>query len=377
MSVDATYLVEVGALTFSENNGVQGSWVHALPLGSYKHPVYGTIDITPERAKNFEESVKSKVRGIDPSINYQHQGDGEAAGWVKNAESRSDGLWLFVEWTSMAYQKLKEKAFKYFSVEYHDEWKDSQDKVHKDIIFGGALTNRPFMKDLVPINLSEATVDTALELVSIISGTSVEDLKGGKGVPQELSDEQIKKIVDAVAEKVNPKPVTPEVSATKLSDIPEIKELAENNPFVKVLLDQVEQQRAAIDHSQVQLKEQTVVSKLSEFDRSKIVLTPVARELVRDLAMGLSEAQSESFWKLLAEMRKGSSFLVELGERAGATVNYGSPKSAKVQFEELAAKLKEERKLSESDSFEAAAAENRALYDRYRAELMNGSGVNR
>jgi hypothetical protein len=75
-------------------------------------------------------------------------------------------------------------------------------------------------------------------------------------------------------------------------------------------------------------------------------------------------------------MRRGSSFLVELGERAGATINYGSPKSAVVQFNELAAKLREERKLSEPDSFEAAAAENRNLYERYRQEL-NGSGVNR
>lgn len=373
MPVNATYLVDVSALTFMENQ--DASWVHALPIGSYKHPMYGTIDVTTERIKRFMDNVKNKVRGtVEPSINYQHNNQDVAAGWVKDAEARSDGLWVFVEWVKDAAEAIRQKKWRYFSSEFVDEWEDPGTKVkHQDVFVGGGLTNRPFMKNLVPINLSETTVDTALELVSLISGTPVDVLKGGTTMP--LSEEDLKKIVDGVAEKVAPKPTTPmEPLQVKLSDIPEIKELAEQNPLVKVLVDQVEQQRAAIDQSAVQLKEQQVTARLSEFDRSKIVLTPVAKELVKELSMKLSEDSLDNFWKLLSEMRRGSSFLVEVGERAGATINYGSPKSAVTQFTDLATQIRNERKLSEPDAFEAAAAENRALYERYRNELM---GVNR
>lgn len=374
MPVDATYLVDVNGIALSDTE--DSSWVHALPIGSYTHPIYGTIDITADRAKRFADNVKNKVRGtVEPSINYVHNNENVAAGWVKKAEDRSDGLWVFVEWVKDAAIAIRDKKWRYFSSEFQHEWEDTQGVKHKDVFLGGALTNRPFMKNLVPINLSESTVETALELVSLISGTSVENLKGGKGV--QLSDDDLKKIIEGVAEKVTPKPVTPDVAATKLTDIPEIKELAETNPFVKVLIDQVEAQRVALTSNSVALKEKDVAAKLSDFDRSKIVLTPVARELVKELSMELSEDSSEKFWKLLAEMRKGSSFLVELGERAGATVNYGIAKSAVVQFNELAATLKKDRNLSESDSYEVAAAENRTLYEQYRMELMSGNGVNR
>lgn len=377
--VNATYLVDlnVAEIKFGEGSNSDAAWIHALPIGSYKHPVYGTIDITTDRVKRFMDNVKQKILGtVDPSINYEHDNNGPAAGWVKDADSRSDGLWLFVEFVKDAAVAIREKKWRYFSSEFHDEWEDAKGTKHKDVIKGGGITNRPFMKNLVPINLSETTVETALELVSLISGTPIDDLKGGRSVP--LSDEDLDKLATKLAEKTNPKPITPpEPTGPKLTEIPELKQLAEENPLVKILIQEVETQRDNNAASQVALKEKDVATKLADFDRSKIVLTPVARELVRELAMELSEDSLGKFWQLLTEMRKGSSFLVELGERAGATVNYGTPKSAIAQFKELTDKLKAEHKLSEADAAEMAAAQNRNLYDRYRGELMSGNGVTR
>lgn len=369
MTVKASYFIDVSSLKLSEENDAVTKWVHALPIGKYKHPVYGDIDVSTERAKRFADSVKNKTRGIDPSINYDHNNQGDAAGWVKDAESRTDGLWLFVDFTKTAVQKIKEKAYKYFSAEFHDEWEDAHGNKHTDVVVGGALTNRPFIKDLVPVNLSEATVDTAFELISAITGSDVNSLKGGN---MSLSEEDLKKIVDGVATKLTETKVT-DSGVKRLTDIPELRALAEENPTVATLIKFVETQNLELATSAKSLKEADIAAKLSEFDRSKIVLTPVARKLAQDIMMELNEDLIEPFWKLMEAMKRGNSFLVELGERAGATVNYGSHKSAAKQFDELTAKLKTENKLSDADAYEQAARENPALYNSYRKELMEGA----
>lgn len=373
MATNSSFLVDASALTFEEDGDISRSWVHALNLGSYTHPIYGTIDVTTERVKNFMDSVKNKVRGtVEPSINYHHNNEDVAAGWVKDADQRSDGLWVLVEWVKEAAQAIKDKKYRYFSSEFVDEWTNPETKVtHKDVILGGALTNRPFMKNLVPLNLSDSTIDLAFELVEAITGKDKDSLKGGKDV--ELSDADITKIVDGLATKLKeskPEP-TPTPATPSLMEMPEIKALAEENPIVKGLVEIVERQQKALAGKETNLKEAEIAAKLAEFDRTKIVLTPVAKELTQKLAMGMSGEQNDDFFKLLSEMKKGSSFLVELGERAGATVNYGTPKSSVKQFEELSASLKRDRKLSDADAYEAAASENPELYRRYRNELMS------
>ena len=367
----SSFILDVSGLTFDETNGVDGSWVHALPIGNYKHPVYGTITITTDRVKTFMDNVKAKVRGIDPSINYNHDNKDVAAGWVKDADARADGLWLFVEWVKTAAEKIKNKEWRYFSSEFEDEWEDPQGKKHKDVILGGALTNRPFMKNLVPVNLSEETYNLAFDLVAAATGADPDSLKGGN---MPLSEDDLKKIVEGVATKLAEGAVKPDPNqpTKKLTDIPELKALAEENPMVATLIQFVETQNLEISTTSKTLKEERIKNQLNEFDKSKIVMTPVAKKLAGDIMMQLDESLQEPFWKLLTEMKRGSSFLVELGERAGATVNYGSHKSAVKQFEEATKKLQTEEKLSMSDALERAAADDPTLYARYRQELMEG-----
>jgi len=369
----SSYVLDVGVLSFDEANGVDSSWIHALGIGSYKHPIYGTIDVTAERAKNFADSVRNKVRGtVDPSINYVHDNADVAAGWVKDAEARSDGLWLFVEWVKDAAQAIKDKKWRYFSSEFTDEWEDPQGVKHKDVILGGALTNRPFMKDLVPINLSEETYDLAYDLIAAATGQTVDTLKGGNSMT--LSDEDLNKIVAGVTTKLAEAKVTGgDPAAKKLTDIPELKELAESNPLVATLIKYVETQNLELATNTKSLKEAEIAAKLADFDRSKIVLTPVARKLAQDIMMELDDRLIEPFWKLMEQMKRGNSFLVEMGERAGATVNYGSHKTAKKSFDEITAKLMSEQKLSAGDALEEAARQNPDLYNRYRQELMEGA----
>lgn len=377
MTFQATYLVDVGGLSLSEENGKPTSWVHVLPLGSYKHPTYGTIDVTPTRVARFVENVKNRVRGIDPSINYLHQGDGEAAGWIKNAEARSDGLWAFVEWTSSAAQKLKEKAFKYFSAEIFEEWEDPQGRKHSDVLFGGALTNRPFMKNMVPLNLSENTIDSAFELVSLITGNDKDSLKGGK---MELSDEQMDQLVAKLSEKlgvaVPPKDDKPKDDKTpdglKLSEIADLKKLAEDNPLVAGLVKHLENQGVNLAETSQKLRETQVAQKMSEFDRaSKLVLTPATKKLIHELVMEMPQSLSEKFWDVMNQMRTSQGFLVELGERTGASVKFGEQKTASQRFSELVNEhMQKGTDVSYPDAVENVAKANPSLWEEYRQETF-------
>ena len=376
MTFQATYLVDAGSLSFSEEKGKTSSWVHVLPLGSYKHPTYGTIDVTTTRVSRFVENVKKRVRGIDPSINYNHNGDGEAAGWVKDAEARSDGLWAFVEWTTSAAQKLKEKAFRYFSAEIFEEWEDAQGQKHNDVLFGGALTNRPFMKNMVPLNLSEATVDNAFELVSVITGTDKDSLKGGK---MELTDEQVDQIAVKLAEKMG---VTPpkggddgdkKVPETlKLAEINELKKLAEDNPLVAGLVKHLENQGVNLAETAQKLRETQVEQKLAEFNRaSKLVVTPATQKVMQEFLLELPIGLSEKFWDIMNQMRTSQGFLVELGERTGATVKFGEQKTATQRFTELVNEtMAKGANVSYPDATESVAREHPSLWEEYRQETF-------
>lgn len=154
------YIVELEKYAFDEVDGTS-SWIQAFPYGEWSHPEYGKIRMDADRAARMAAGVNQGVRGQDLPINYDHgEQRKDAAGWVQRADVRPDGLWLFVDWTREAFQKIKNKAYKYFSPEYANKWKHpASGQEFQDVMFGGALTNMPHLKGILPLNLAEyATV---------------------------------------------------------------------------------------------------------------------------------------------------------------------------------------------------------------------------
>ena len=81
-----SFLVDLSTLKFDELAENVSSWIMAMPIGKYNHPVYGKIDITSDRVQRFAANVNNGVRGIDLDIDYDHKEyGGEAAGWVRQA----------------------------------------------------------------------------------------------------------------------------------------------------------------------------------------------------------------------------------------------------------------------------------------------------
>jgi hypothetical protein len=148
----------------SEKGGPR--WVESLPARLYKTPMYGDVPVTPDKLQNFIKNFKENVRGQEILIDFDHMQDkakgNKAAGQIKDATLRpssddpaTPALWTLIEFTEEAKKEIEDKQWRYFSLEWDDMWEDTDGNKHKDVIIGGALTNRPIVKRTLPINFSE------------------------------------------------------------------------------------------------------------------------------------------------------------------------------------------------------------------------------
>lgn len=359
MSKRMSYLVDLNGIVLDEGE-TPSSWIHAMTRNKYQHPMYGEINFTDERLKRFAESVTKKVRGIDPDIDYDHKKrTDEAAGWVKNAEVRDDGLYLFVEWTADAVQKIKSKAYRYFSPEFLDEWEHPQGGTIQDVLSGGALTNRPFLKDLAPVNLSEMLIS---EQDPEDEGNDMDPKKFAEllGLPETATEAELLAKTKEFMDKATKPPV-------QLNDADaELKKLAESNPAIKLLMEQ----QAKLVEDNVRTKATLRLAEvrgnvfsLNEELRNKKLALPAAT--VEVLTKVLHET-SDSNGKQILDMMKalGETGFVQLGEIGQTKTGTGGGDAIKV-FADAVAKAQTELKLNYADAVGHVARQDEDLYRNY------------
>lgn len=135
----------------------QSPEIQILRVGKFDHPQYGNFEITNKVLSELKDNFDKRVRGIDIAIDYFHKADEEAAGWIKElylSEDQSE-LWAKVDWTPTASKKLSEREVRYFSPEFAFKWQDPESKqTFNNVLLGGGLTNRPFVKEMEAIAAS-------------------------------------------------------------------------------------------------------------------------------------------------------------------------------------------------------------------------------
>ena len=359
MPISAGYWVDFNTVKFDEDGTT--TWIQAMPLGTYKHPVHGEILITPDRVQRFAANVNEKVRGQDLDIDYDHKDkSGEAAGWVKKAEARPDGLWLAVEWTKIAAQKIKDKAYRYFSPEFVDEWQHPKsEQTFKDVLFGGGITNRPFLKDILPINMSELRVEP---FEKHKGGTSMDPVKLREllGLPADATDAD----VSAAIVKFKETPVPPTPSAPPSDDA--LIKLAEGNPVIKQLIETQKAQAKSLAEAQAALRLSEVGTQVSKLSEGKEWAFPavVLNELPQALIQ-MPKALSDQVVTLLGKMAETG--LVQLGERGttGGGKKRDEVTDAVKKFTDKIGELTKDGKMSFTDAVESVSLTEPELYREY------------
>jgi hypothetical protein len=358
------------------------SWVHALPIGEFEHPVYGKMNFTPERVQKFAASVKGRVRGIDLDVDYDHkEHGGQAAGWVRDADVRPDGLYLQVEWTPRASEAIKNREYRYFSPEFDDTWKDAGGTEHQDVLFGGALTNRPFLKDLLPVNLSEIT--TNAKKANEGGQMGPEQIRELLGLGTDATDEQVTaKIAELKAGAPAPPPPSPTPPApTPPETEPVLTGAALNEAIAKALGEHpmLVELRRSLDATRAAQQFAETRQRLERLQVNQggrqFVLPPAVIDAVAE-GSSLSDpvAMSQKFVDAIEAF--GRVGYVELGER-GRTRN-GTEKTASQQLSELVTAAQTQhmaatgKQLSTTNAIAQVVRANPELYLAYREDSYSG-----
>jgi len=376
-------------------DGTTETWIDLARLGQYKHPVYGDINFDAATLQQFADNFKNRVRGLDElDIDYDHKQDPakgrKAAGWLTQVMFDGSVLKGLVRWTKEAIKEIKDGAYRYFSPEYNTVWTDAAGVEHRNVLFGGGITNRPFLKDLLPLNLSELVFTDTPSTNDKENEVDPKKLRAQLGLAEDAPDADvearlglIKQFAEAFPSgppKVDP-PVDPTKTDPPKADPPtfqfdeDIRAIAAQSPKVKALLSFVESTVQLNAAAQRKLVEQDVETQLSEFDRSKLVLTPVAQNQIKHVMLHeqMTPELRELLWPILRGMRDQHKFFVELGER-GTSATFQrtlSSGTATEKFEAMILQLMEgPEKLSYADAADRISGENRDLYEGYRSESI-------
>lgn len=260
--------------------------VEIMRIGKWKHPTYGELEITDNTLENIIINFNDNVRGVNIAIDLEHGESsykGEAAGWIKRLEKKNGRLLAEVDWTKLGKEKLKDKIYKYFSPEFKFVYQDAETgNTYNNVLFGGSLTNRPFIKNMNPVMLSED-----------INTNYCEYIKLNKKEDGNIMNPELIKVL-----KLDEK-------ATEEQVIEAINKLNETNVKLNELSNSVE--LLTNDNKELKKENETLTTKLSEATKSK--------STVEEDNIKLSERVKEIESQLLnAEWDKVSSIALSEGK---------------------------------------------------------------
>lgn len=141
------YLQEISV---NADNSIE--WVELIRVGKFDDGFGSVIDISLDTLNSFKENFDNRTRRVDLAVDYFHNNFEEAAGWFQEVEVRDNSLFVKVEWTNTAKEKILSKEIRYISAEFSMSYIDDETgKKSGATLYGAGLTNRPHVKDMKPI----------------------------------------------------------------------------------------------------------------------------------------------------------------------------------------------------------------------------------
>lgn len=156
--------------------------------------------------KHFEEMVANfNADHKDVAITAGHDflQESPAAGWIKELEIQSAGddeeegpfdlVATRIKWTRRGKDLLSNEEFKFFSGEFSFDSRDEHGRLIGATMFGGALTNKPFLSQLEPLMASRISSQLTNSHMNTLEEILEKD-------PQDLTPEEINVLKEHKAE---------------------------------------------------------------------------------------------------------------------------------------------------------------------------------
>lgn len=384
--------------------------IHVVPTGKWMHPMYGEMEITPAEIAKFVENFKAHVRKDLPITaghnNGMNGGELPAVGWFKDLIDRGvKGLYAVVEWTEEGKKSLQERAFKYFSPEFYESYSDPETQaVYEYVLVGGALTNKPYFKELEPViafsepNIINQFNNMTLNLKDILE-KKPEDLDDAEKAflvehKSELSSEQSEAFKSALdggeAETEEEKTARLEKeqgdaneAAGKNRDGSDKAPVAAREPKGGKMIQMSEAEVRALEAkanqgaealSRIEASERAATIKELVFSESNKVgkFLPKQEGALGSFLKSLSETQRNAFKTLVAGMPKADDQIFSEKGDAGASV----AKAVSKELEEAVKSFREKNKdVNYAQAVKAVFKENPDLEKRYSEAVNRGEAA--
>ena len=388
--------------------------IHVLPIGAWDHPFYGKIVITQSDIDEFVANFDRNLRkGVPITEGHEVMDEKPAVGWVTDLFSRGgDGLGAKIQWTEKGKELLSEKSYKYFSPEFYREYEDPETReIHRNVLVGGALTNKPYFKELDAIVISSENIisnqfneESTMDLTTIFGKQVSEWTDEEKAFVKEskdLSDDQKETAKDVLAEEGGSEDETDEQKTEReekeTGDANEEKglnrdgtekeggegdggeekkegdggtEASEKKGMVSINASELKILKEKADQGQeayIAMREMTIkgdVAKLTFTEKNKDgKFLPKTADQVKKFMETLSPEQYSAFLVIMKEVPKTNIF----GE-VGATD--ATENNAQTQIDKLVeAKTTKDKAMSYSDALKEVMSENPELSEQYSEEV--------
>jgi hypothetical protein len=378
--------------------------IQVLMTGKWNHPLYGPIIIEAADIAEFKEHFDSGLRRDIPiTEGHEVMDEKPAVGWFTELIDKGvNGLWALTDWTERGKTLLADKAYKYFSPEFHSEYEDPETReIFKNVLVGGALTNKPYFKSMQAVVLSERTLNGNYQLfndmnLQEILAKKVEDLSAEevtflKDHKSELSTEQLATFGSVLEEKAaeteEEKTAREEKEAADAKAAEEkaaadakaaeetaaAEKAASEKGLVTMSASEAALLREAADQGKKAFAE--LRKKEVEGEAAKLVFSetngkgkflPKESPKVFSFMLGLTESQRKEFAELIAAIPEARLF-TEIGAGHSGAVAGSAAASLKEKAEKL---MSEDKALSYSAALRKVIASEPALAAQHEQESV-------
>ena len=349
--------------------------IQLLKTGKWNHPSYGGFEITDQDLKEFKDNFDNNVRKIDIFLDVEHMPEKGAVAKMKELLIQGGELWAAVEWTEWGKEVIDQKLFHYISPEFSEEWEDSESGVkYSNVLFGAALTNRPFIKGMEPVLLSEKMKDfTLYQYNKKEGGNMLKDILVALGLKEDATIEAVKgKIAELGKSSVSFKEINKALELKE--DAVEADIVLKLSEVIKEAKDLKETKSGTVTLSEAEVKTLKEDAKAGK---------EAARQLAEDRAgaaveKALSEGKivpAQKAWALKEAARDLKAFneFVASAQKVLSTEETGTEDGKLLKAaEKIDAKIKELREknsgLSYKDALRKVLSENKDLEKEYEHE---------
>lgn len=328
------------------DNQLEQMEFEVLKTGDFYDRRYGKFKVTEQLMDDLIRNFEEDALEIDVALDVNHDPEKGAYAWLASLRRQGGRLMAtFKDITEDGQKILREKIYKYFSVEFapHEKVEGGKKKTIRNVLKGIALTNRPVIKGMRPTFLCESNlfnehfnmnvlIKLADDLLSRESVTK-EDAAFLRGQFEESSEEEKPegleekvgeveaKAVEAEAEAPEAEEAAPEavveeveaeVEAEAEAEEPEAVEASEMNIKLAEATSEIERLKAS-EHKRLVSDR---VAELTLSEDNKVGFTKKFAGSVEGFVTTLSEEQYASFQALIGNVVNADMLLSESGSAA-------------------------------------------------------------